>query len=139
MLGRRQFGEERGESDAGLLTLAQDHMDLGFRVGKEADLVVGRAVLPARTHDFHAHFLRCETDNFRLELVAHFRGDDIVGDIVAELGDGVGRSEEHTSELQSLMRISYAVFCLKKKKKDKSHQHNNNTSSSECTDKKIIS
>src|SRR3546814_8249940 len=28
---------------------------------------------------------------------------------------GVGRSEEHTSELQSLMRISYAVFCLKKK------------------------
>src|SRR3546814_6202506 len=29
-----------------------------------------------------------------------------------------GRSEEHTSELQSLMRISYAVFCLKKKKKN---------------------
>src|SRR3546814_2124166 len=31
--------------------------------------------------------------------------------------DHVHRSEEHTSELQSLMRISYAVFCLKKKKK----------------------
>src|SRR3546814_6764236 len=31
----------------------------------------------------------------------------------------VRRSEEHTSELQSLMRISYAVFCLKKKKKKK--------------------
>src|SRR3546814_9235892 len=31
----------------------------------------------------------------------------------------IGRSEEHTSELQSLMRISYAVFCLKKKKKNK--------------------
>src|SRR3546814_7297469 len=31
----------------------------------------------------------------------------------------VPRSEEHTSELQSLMRISYAVFCLKKKKKNK--------------------
>src|SRR3546814_9066123 len=30
-----------------------------------------------------------------------------------------GRSEEHTSELQSLMRISYAVFCLKKKKRKK--------------------
>src|SRR3546814_9734726 len=30
--------------------------------------------------------------------------------------DDLGRSEEHTSELQSLMRISYAVFCLKKKK-----------------------
>src|SRR3546814_10342246 len=35
------------------------------------------------------------------------------------------RSEEHTSELQSLMRISYAVFCLKKKKHEhiKTHQH----------------
>src|SRR3546814_2493781 len=32
-------------------------------------------------------------------------------------GAGDCRSEEHTSELQSLMRISYAVFCLKKKKK----------------------
>src|SRR3546814_2050370 len=35
---------------------------------------------------------------------------------VAGAGAGVTRSEEHTSELQSLMRISYAVFCLKKKK-----------------------
>src|SRR3546814_2385536 len=33
------------------------------------------------------------------------------------------RSEEHTSELQSLMRISYAVFCLKKKKKTKKIIH----------------
>src|SRR3546814_9370437 len=34
-----------------------------------------------------------------------------------DFGDGtLTRSEEHTSELQSLMRISYAVFCLKKKK-----------------------
>src|SRR3546814_4805881 len=32
-----------------------------------------------------------------------------------------GRSEEHTSELQSLMRISYAVFCLKKKKQNHHH------------------
>src|SRR3546814_5092091 len=35
---------------------------------------------------------------------------------------GQNRSEEHTSELQSLMRISYAVFCLKKKKKKKQHK-----------------
>src|SRR3546814_2914514 len=33
----------------------------------------------------------------------------------------IQRSEEHTSELQSLMRISYAVFCLKKKKYNKKH------------------
>src|SRR3546814_3738261 len=37
------------------------------------------------------------------------------------------RSEEHTSELQSLMRISYAVFCLKKKKTHNKTNHNNNT------------
>src|SRR3546814_2522068 len=40
--------------------------------------------------------------------------------------DGRGkRSEEHTSELQSLMRISYAVFCLKKKKKKEKYNNNN--------------
>src|SRR3546814_10110251 len=43
------------------------------------------------------------------ELRAH---KDALGELVS-----VERSEEHTSELQSLMRISYAVFCLKKKKK----------------------
>src|SRR3546814_5446846 len=37
---------------------------------------------------------------------------------------GVPRSEEHTSELQSLMRISYAVFCLKKKKQQPSQIEN---------------
>src|SRR3546814_9203511 len=36
------------------------------------------------------------------------------------------RSEEHTSELQSLMRISYAVFCLKKKKKNRRETNNKN-------------
>src|SRR3546814_6818371 len=37
---------------------------------------------------------------------------------------GAARSEEHTSELQSLMRISYAVFCLKNKMKDRIHNNN---------------
>src|SRR3546814_7150381 len=37
-------------------------------------------------------------------------------------GHRVERSEEHTSELQSLMRISYAVFCLKNKKQNTRHQ-----------------
>src|SRR3546814_10179545 len=36
----------------------------------------------------------------------------------AHIAHALGRSEEHTSELQSLMRISYAVFCLKKKKQN---------------------
>src|SRR3546814_7945760 len=38
------------------------------------------------------------------------------GDHVSDIGGRARRSEEHTSELQSLMRISYAVFCLKKTK-----------------------
>src|SRR3546814_1421752 len=42
----------------------------------------------------------------------HSFGDAQLGALIAE---GLERSEEHTSELQSLMRISYAVFCLKKK------------------------
>src|SRR3546814_5716543 len=43
-------------------------------------------------------------------------GHRLAGDGAAVLDIGEDRSEEHTSELQSLMRISYAVFCLKKKK-----------------------
>src|SRR3546814_10644090 len=39
-----------------------------------------------------------------------------------ERADEAERSEEHTSELQSLMRISYAVFCLKKKKENTNEQ-----------------
>src|SRR3546814_5036993 len=54
-----------------------------------------------------------------IELLHRALGDAVAGGLadpvvrVALRGD---RSEEHTSELQSLMRISYAVFCLKKKK-----------------------
>src|SRR3546814_9228951 len=43
------------------------------------------------------------------------------------------RSEEHTSELQSLMRISYAVFCLKKKKNNQSRQSNKQTNQQQYT------
>src|SRR3546814_7397393 len=42
------------------------------------------------------------------------------------LPSGYQRSEEHTSELQSLMRISYAVFCLKKKKQPTNQLHTSN-------------
>src|SRR3546814_3189559 len=40
----------------------------------------------------------------------------------ANIVPGISRSEEHTSELQSLMRISYAVFCLKKKTQNNKHR-----------------
>src|SRR3546814_4290457 len=48
--------------------------------------------------------------------------DDIALRQIQRLCDG--RSEEHTSELQSLMRISYAVFCLKKKKQNQQIANN---------------
>src|SRR3546814_5529547 len=43
--------------------------------------------------------------------------------LIRPIATSAERSEEHTSELQSLMRISYAVFCLKKKIQNKSTQH----------------
>src|SRR3546814_3167242 len=62
-------------------------------------------------------------------FAAHDRGyplGESTQDFVAGKVAGT-RSEEHTSELQSLMRISYAVFCLKKKNTtDLNYKHNNN-------------
>src|SRR3546814_1773469 len=54
----------------------------------------------------------------------------------ADDGDPAGcgdRSEEHTSELQSLMRISYAVFCLKKKTQYKYNTHQTTTTTTKST------
>src|SRR3546814_4703462 len=52
----------------------------------------------------------------RRDQVASFLARTLAVAHDADLIAPAGRSEEHTSELQSLMRISYAVFCLKKKK-----------------------
>src|SRR3546814_6051539 len=49
-----------------------------------------------------------------MESLDGFRADLLLADVVMPGLDGI-RSEEHTSELQSLMRTSYAVYCLKKK------------------------
>src|SRR3546814_3216390 len=53
----------------------------------------------------------CAQVTVLVEIAAAMPGDDVVAGRIHRR-----RSEEHTSELQSLMRISYAVFCLKKKK-----------------------
>src|SRR3546814_10748784 len=67
----------------------------------------------------HALLQRLAPDRERVgDRLAALGGVDDVGDLA------VLRSEEHTSELQSLMRISYAVFCLKKKKQNhKTRRH----------------
>src|SRR3546814_7867838 len=66
------------------------------------------------------HALRNEFHVVRA-LVQH-RAEQVLEELLGHarvLGQVSERSEEHTSELQSLMRISYAVFCLKKKNKKK--------------------
>src|SRR3546814_1181710 len=60
---------------------------------------------------------------FRLKAAM---ADVIPGESRGRERNGTARSEEHTSELQSLMRNSYAVFCLKKKQKTKTRNNNNN-------------
>src|SRR3546814_7913313 len=68
--------------------------------------------------DLHAGDARQRFGRGHVGQLADILGDDRIDDLVGVLLDRLRRcesSEEHTSELQSLMRISYAVFCLKKK------------------------
>src|SRR3546814_6972625 len=66
--------------------------------------------------------LEREVDGWHARVVQH-ELDHLDGILYPQrMGDLKDRSEEHTSELQSLMRISYAVFCLKKKKNTKTTQ-----------------
>src|SRR3546814_6004130 len=66
---------------------------------------------PASQNDATALMSQGDRNSLAAEGASPAQQDDI-----AALAKG-GRSEEHTSELQSLMRISYAVFCLQKKNK----------------------
>src|SRR3546814_2561855 len=62
---------------------------------------------------------------------------DSFGTIPATVMEPSSRSEEHTSELQSLMRISYAVFCLKKKKIKKIKYNNRHDINKLATPQKV--
>src|SRR3546814_3236018 len=65
---------------------------------------------PSPDHDAQQVTIRYAADDYAIDPVV---AQERLPDAFVRLS----RSEEHTSELQSLMRISYAVFCLKKKKK----------------------
>src|SRR3546814_9539915 len=64
-----------------------------------------------------------DTQNTKVEFPILADEDRKVSTLYDMIHPNASRSEEHTSELQSLMRISYAVFCLKKKKNTKD-KHN---------------
>src|SRR3546814_2273467 len=82
-----------------LSALAQDLLEVYQPIAEEAGLELTGAIDPGVTISGHRQLL---------------------GQALANLLDNaVKRSDEHTSELQSLMRISYAVFCLKKKNRYK--------------------
>src|SRR3546814_5948928 len=102
-----------------------------------SDLEIGDRAQPAdddaRTLTLgKVHQQRIEADDAniardRRDLGLHHRDAFVVvehrrfGDVGRHPDDQPVRSEEHTSELQSLMRTSYAVFCLKNKKSNTSH------------------
>src|SRR3546814_3719673 len=96
--------------DQGMDGAARDR-EIDAAHGNEAPELLGQAL--RGQDDVVAHFLPTPSGSCRV------------------LAPGVTflerRSEEHTSELQSLMRISYAVFCLKKKKKKSMTHHNSIT------------
>src|SRR3546814_9267672 len=76
---------------------------------EDVDPTIGDPIVPERNG-------RPTAPRLHPRLGARFQHrKNVVGDGLINV-DPVRRSEEHTSELQSLMRISYAVFCLKKKK-----------------------
>src|SRR3546814_10562221 len=106
----------------------------------DADRAVGRVdMLPARARraiDVDLQLIVVDRDVDLLGLGQHRDGRGAGVDAPAAFGDRDAlhpmhaalelqlRSEEHTSELQSLMRISYAVFCLKKKNNNNYTNHN---------------
>src|SRR3546814_1108946 len=116
---------------------AQDALHDARVAGADDDLGLGAGV--ATQFDPHRALLHGETPGHE-RLAPPGLDLDAGRGLLVELRDGdravllhrnVCRSEEHTSELQSLMRISYAVFCLKKKKKnihDQTQNSNKNNS-----------
>src|SRR3546814_1328422 len=75
----------------------------------------GLILLDDSTDPYGVEAVRASMGAIFTQRLVQARWDDFLAWLRAGPGELV-RSEEHTSELQSLMRISYAVFCLKKKK-----------------------
>src|SRR3546814_7327615 len=100
---------------------SSDLEELRFRsdingVAEASGLHIGFSALGGRARIASVKFASAGFDNIADEDQHRRCAERIdIDGVQIGLQDHVGRSEEHTSELQSLMRISYAVFCLKKK------------------------
>src|SRR3546814_9797985 len=97
---------------------AHDGLDVHDRLQRRS--AVDEAHVTAGEVDIDRRRRRGEGEGDGVEAVAAIEGVDMRATVEQVVAGA--RSEEHTSELQSLMRISYAVFCLKKKKQKHEQQ-----------------
>src|SRR3546814_8304898 len=129
-LGHYEAAGQELETLAGSLEASYAYLQIPILIqAAQAWLAAGKV---ERAYTVQSAALAREPNNIELlvdrAMTAASVGD--YADAVADLGRALShapnrRSEEHTSELQSLMRISYAVFCLKKK----TQQSNRHTTS----------
>src|SRR3546814_14999112 len=100
-------------------TLFRSEILAQFAFGKRRGADIGAALglaVPGQVLERREDVPRLEHARAPRPLQSLDRGDAHLADEIGVFAERL-RSEEHTSELQSLMRISYAVFCLKKKKR----------------------
>src|SRR3546814_4680352 len=105
-----------GQVTAPILRLAQlwqEFQQVGISVERLGDILNTRTELPGSRMTLPPIKGRVSFD----KVTFRYRPEtaEVLSGIDLDVAPGEVRSEEHTSELQSLMRISYAVFCLKKK------------------------
>src|SRR3546814_4815516 len=113
-------------SDLGLLEGLEAEVDLAVDVLFPAERLA--RVLRAFANEYPTVSLRLNVEALGAVVAMVLDGKAVAGisgplaadvEEIERMSAGSARSEEHTSELQSLMRISYAVFCLQKKNKHK--------------------
>src|SRR3546814_1952332 len=100
--------------DAGQITITDPYVRVFHQIRNLMELMETIARNKANEEEIKVHLITIE-DEFRSEQQTE--NLQKIADSCSSVG--IKRSEEHTSELQSLMRISYAVFCMKKKNKKK--------------------
>src|SRR3546814_10911192 len=125
MLAERRTGGRAVRRDAGRRVFRRKHVHAADQCLQGGDGLAGGAAacrrvqaaghaVPDAASGNHGHHRGAAQ---RLSVAVVGGGGDARRFRRAGFAGSSGRSEEHTSELQSLMRISYAVFCLKKKKR----------------------